>query len=442
MPLSGVSRFRLRSDDVCPRLWLVVWGRRAIRSPFPPRGNLDRPCSGSDAGNHLKRRSDKMRNIIPLQVRLSDVFLLGLFDTTMTNSNFKRYSNPRHHRAPPPPFLPPHLLERQRFPPNGATHVRRQSHRMNPYQIPVRQMPQYDSRIRHPVERPPNGNTPPISQRNNYQATFVKSAQFSHTPPPHLNRGPPAPKSSSSSNSPREIPPKQTSTPPCPSAQPKAPEESWKLQLCLEKKRLLLPQGSKPSALLFFTDDITIQTRESKSDPRILTKVYRPNELFGTAPPRKVHLREIPVTFSQIWNRHTFLQKWTRHGQDHEGYLQLEDKELKIQIQRHHVPGTLFTATEAGDFNINDHSTTPPDVCYRMVDAEGQEFCRLDSVYDLKRTVTAEDGQREVTLEGIDGKEITVEIAGTNKVRISGAGMPRNPEGGCRGDLILEVVPS
>lgn len=115
---------------------------------------------------------------------------------------------------------------------------------------------------------------------------------------------------------------------------------------------------------------------------------------------------------------------------------------MQIQIQRHHVPGTLFTATEAGDFDINDDSLTPPDVCYRMVDAEVQEFFRLDSVYDLKRIVKVEDGEREVTFEGIDGKEIKVDIAGTNNVRIPGAGMPRNSEGGGRGDVIVEVVRS
>ena len=379
-------------------------------------------------------------DIIPLECRLSDVFLLDIFDTTMTNSNWKRNSNRRPHRAPFPPFPPPHMLGRQRFPP---TNLRSQNQRAAPYQVPVRQMPQNDSRPRH-VGCPPQRNTPPTSQRNNNQTTVENGVYQppSHPAPAHQAvRQPSTSKASSTSSSSPETTPKKTSTPPL-SGRYVAPGEPWKIQLCLEKERLLIPQESKPSALLFFTDDITRVTRESKSDGRILTKVYHPNELFGTAPPRKVQLREIPVTFSQIWNRHTFLQKWTRQGQDHEGYLQFEDKELKIQIQRHHVPGTLFTATEAGDFDINDDSLTPPDVCYRMVDAEGQEFFRLDSVYDLKRIVKVEDGEREVTFEGIDGKEIKVDIAGTNGVRIPGAGMPRNSEGGSRGDLIVEVVRS
>ena len=136
------------------------------------------------------------------------------------------------------------------------------------------------------------------------------------------------------------------------------------------------------------------------------------------------------------------MQKWTRRGQDHQGYLQFEDKDLTIQLQRHHIPGTLFTASEAGDYDINDDSVTAPDVCYRMVDAPGQEFARLDSIYDLKRIVEVEEGNREIIFEGIDTKEIKVEILETNCVRIPGAGMPRDPEGGSRGDLIIEIVRS
>jgi len=386
---------------------------------------------------HLNRRSNKMKTpyISPPQDRLSDAFLLDLFDTTMTNSNWKRNSNRRQYRAPFPPQAPPFLSERPRFSPNGGPRMRPQNQRVAPYQIPMRQLPPNESRPpRHVLERPPDKPTP--QHNNNRTPVIPPPSKQSLTYYPKIRPSPPNPSPSNTSS--RENPP----TSPPPSGKPAGPREPWRIQLCLEKERLLIPAESKPSALLFFTTDITKPTRESKSDPRNITKVYRPDELFGTAPARKVHLREIPVTFSQIWNRHTFIQKWTRHGQDHQGYLQFENKELKIQMQRHHVPGTFFTASEAGDYDINDDSITPPDVCFRMVDAPGQDFSRLDSIYDLKRIVELEDGEREITFKGVDGKEIKVEIAETNHVRIPGAGMPRTAEGGNRGDLIVEVVRS
>ena len=121
------------------------------------------------------------------------------------------------------------------------------------------------------------------------------------------------------------------------------------------------------------------------------------------------------------------------------GYLLFEDQELKIQLQRHHTPGTLFFAPEAGDLNINDPSMIAPDVCFRMADATGQEFTRCEKCeYDLKRTVEVEEGQLEVSFLGIDGKEIKFEIEGRKIVRVEGEGMPRNWEGTNRGDLLVE----
>jgi len=127
-------------------------------------------------------------------------------------------------------------------------------------------------------------------------------------------------------------------------------------------------------------------------------------------------------------------------GQDHQGYLEFQPQEMKMQLQRHHVPGTLFFAPEAGDMSIMDPSPIPPDVCYRLVDAKGQDFVRCHNLYDLRRTVEIGDGQSEASIKGIDGDEITFKIAGEKQIRIEGKGMPKDWEGTKRGDLIVELL--
>ena len=218
------------------------------------------------------------------------------------------------------------------------------------------------------------------------------------------------------------------------------PTDSWRIHYLIEKERLSVPAESKPSGLVFFTTSPKICIKESKDSPRTITKIYKPDHIFGTAPVRKVHLREIPVNFFQIWNRSVITKRCRRQGQDSEGYLVFEEQELKIQLQRHHVPGTLFFASEAGDFDINDPSMIAPDVCYRMVDVAGQQFIRAASVYDLKGTVEVEEGQLNASLLGIDGKEISFEIEGRKQVRLPGEGLSRNWEGTNRGDLIIDII--
>jgi hypothetical protein len=228
---------------------------------------------------------------------------------------------------------------------------------------------------------------------------------------------------------------------PTPPPKPIIPTDPWRIQYFLEKERLSAPPESKPSSLLFFTSSSPeTYITESKRTLRKITKLYNPDHIFGTAPARKVHLREIYVTFLQIWNRNVIVKRWEQQGQDSEGYLSFEQQELNVQLQRHHVPGTLFFATEAGDLNINDDSMVAPDVCFRIVDAPGQNFSRCESRYDLKRTLEIEEGQLEVSFTGIDGKEIKFEIEGRKYVRLPGEGMPRNWEGTNRGDLIIDLV--
>lgn len=136
------------------------------------------------------------------------------------------------------------------------------------------------------------------------------------------------------------------------------------------------------------------------------------------------------------------LKKWIRHSQDHHGALELENQEFKIQLQRHHVPGTFFVARDGGSLNINVLSLVFPDVYFRMVDMEGQEFKRsLENVYDLKRRMEIAESQTIVVFKGIDGAEITVEIEGkSSSCRLRGHGMPRKWDGSDRGDLLIELV--
>jgi DnaJ-class molecular chaperone len=136
-----------------------------------------------------------------------------------------------------------------------------------------------------------------------------------------------------------------------------------------------------------------------------------------------------------------FVERWKRRNQDEHGELIIEDKELCIQVQRHHLPGTLFMATEAGSLDINVPSNVAPDVCYRLVDAEGQEFVRSKTYkYDLMTNVEVEEGQLEATIQGIDGQDIIVEVLDQKRVRIPGHGMPKDWQGINRGDLIVTIT--
>lgn len=90
--------------------------------------------------------------------------------------------------------------------------------------------------------------------------------------------------------------------------------------------------------------------------------------------------------------------------------------------------------------SIMDISTVAPDVCFRLVDAEGQNFVRCSNKYDLRCTEEVEEGQLEASVKGVDGEEIMFNIAGTKQVRIPGKGMPKDWEGKYRGDLIIDLV--
>jgi hypothetical protein len=136
------------------------------------------------------------------------------------------------------------------------------------------------------------------------------------------------------------------------------------------------------------------------------------------------------------------VKNWERQSWDHDGWMVIEEQECKVQLQRHHVPGTLFSVPEGGSLDINFATSVCPDVYYRLVDVEGQEFKRsLGNLYDLTRRVEVEEGQTKVSFVGIDGSEIQVEIDGKKESqRLLGHGMPRNWDGTSRGDLILEFV--
>ena len=218
-------------------------------------------------------------------------------------------------------------------------------------------------------------------------------------------------------------------------------QDPWHLQYCLERERLSAPEDSKPESLYFFGVDRTKGIRETRSSPRRFTSVYSPDQIFGTAPERHAELRDVPVTFSQIWDREMILKNWIRHSQDHHGDLEFQKQEFKIQLQRHHVPGTFFVAREGGSLNINYLTLVFPDVYFRLVDMVGQEFRRsLENVYDLKRKMEVAEGQTKVEFTGIDGAEITVEIEGKSFCRLQGHGMPRKWDGSDRGDLLIEFV--
>ena len=246
------------------------------------------------------------------------------------------------------------------------------------------------------------------SHRNSQQANIRNDTPNSSSPPS-------SPHSSPSRSGPRSISP-------------------WKIQYHIEKEPF-----SKPSSLLFFDADHPEKFAiERKSAPRPITNIYPAERIFGTGPSRKVEIRQVEVTLSQIWNREVIIKQWERKTQDSEGYLLFEGREMKIQLQRYHVPGALFFSVGGGDLSIND-PLNAPDVCFQMVDAPGQEFVR-DKLYNLKCKVEIEEGQYEASVLGIDGKEITFEIGGRKRVRLFGEGMSRDWEGRNRGDLLVDIV--
>jgi hypothetical protein len=76
-----------------------------------------------------------------------------------------------------------------------------------------------------------------------------------------------------------------------------------------------------------------------------------------------------------------------------------------------------------------------------LTDKLGQDFVRCENLYDLKKTVEMEEGQSMLlSFEGIDGKEIKVDIGGSNEIRLSGQGMPRNWDGLERRDRVIDII--
>ena len=126
---------------------------------------------------------------------------------------------------------------------------------------------------------------------------------------------------------------------------------------------------------------------------------------------------------------------------DHQGYLELEEKEMSVQLQRHHTPGWFFVCAEGGSLDINDPSGVFPDVYYQIVDKPNQEFVRCGNDYDLRKEVAVSDDETLVSFKSVDGDIIEVDLeAGELQVRIAGKGMSRDYEGVSRGDLILDIV--
>jgi len=113
---------------------------------------------------------------------------------------------------------------------------------------------------------------------------------------------------------------------------------------------------------------------------------------------------------------------------------------LKIQLQRQHGPGTLFILQEGGDENVlYEEGTAVPDVVFRLVDAAGQLFTRVNK-WDLQTTVYGSCCGEGLVI-GVDGREILFEIEeGARQVRIAEEGMPSDWEGKSRGDLIVDII--
>jgi hypothetical protein len=205
-----------------------------------------------------------------------------------------------------------------------------------------------------------------------------------------------------------------------------------------EQRYFVAPPYKKPDEIFFFTTSPREGTVESKTLPRILTKRYHAEAIFGTGRGHRVQIHEVPVTFSQIWKRALVVKKWVNAKQRGSN-----PEPKRIQLQRHHIPGTLFIELEAGELIMDTMfpSLISPDVYFILADKPGQEFVRCENLYDLRKTVEVEEGQSmSLSFQGIDGKEIQVEIEGSNEIRLSGQGMPRNWDGSDRGDLVIDIV--
>jgi hypothetical protein len=370
-------------------------------------------------------RSDKMKR---RRRKFRDEYLATLNLKTLIDIMTRNHTTPNHHRCLPSFLQPPSHIRQRR---NTALNTRPRSSRPVRYPVLPRQhFPAPEPSFIDMLEE--KREVMNFCSRDGMDGIHLEEkAQDGISIPEHQNM---TPQSSSppfhpSSTTPPPTPPLKSST---------VTTDPWRIQYCIEREHLS-PRDSKPSSLLFLTPKKI--TRESKHSLRKITKLYPPENLFGLGTPRKAHLREIRVTFSQIWNRNVIVERWEQQSQDSEGYLSFEDQQFKIQLQRHHTPGTLFFATGAGDLNINDPSMSAPDVCFQIADAPGQEFIRSERCeYDLKLTVEVEEGQLEASFLGIDGKEIKFDIKGRKIVRVKGEGMPRNWEGTDRGDLLVEIV--
>jgi DnaJ-class molecular chaperone len=141
------------------------------------------------------------------------------------------------------------------------------------------------------------------------------------------------------------------------------------------------------------------------------------------------------VTFPQIWNREVLRPKWSALRQDVDGWLDFKEFTARLQLQRHHGPGTLFFVAEGGDESVLCDGT--PDVAFRLVDSPGQRFERVGR-WDLQTSFHGACGDGVVV--GVDGREVRFEIEeGGRQVIILGEGMAKDWEGKERGDLIIDI---
>jgi hypothetical protein len=356
----------------------------------------------------------------------------------MSNSTWNR-TPPNYRRRTYPPTTQTYHPKRNTGPSRGQKH--HEPYRVPPrYGTPSRNGPMKISPPKRGMEHHPirNNDIKPTSSPPSHKDPHSSPPRTS-SPPPRTHSSSPVKHPSPSSHispSPNPTPPQinpRTRTP----TPPKPPPDPWRIHYHIEKERLSAPAETKPTALLFYTDNPTIFHREGiHTSHRKITSTYSPHHLFGTAPERKVQLRDIKVTPLQIWNRETIPLKWDRINQDGEGYLEFEKVEFKIQLQRHHIPGTLFCAFELGDLSIfGGHGF--PDVYFRIVNEDG-EFKR-EGIYDLRKFVDIEEGELEGNVEGINGNLIPFRIGKEKFIRIVGEGMSRNWIGNDRGDLIIEL---
>jgi hypothetical protein len=167
---------------------------------------------------------------------------------------------------------------------------------------------------RSPPQQEPPRRSPPVRQ------TIPRSPPKQSPPPPKPKS--PTPKVSS-----------RPQTPPAKGKPPPSTNATYHILHCLEQEKLSVSSSSKPSSLFFFTESPLHGTRESAHSTPKITHRESHKSLFGTGPARSVHLRDLPVTFSQIWDRVELTERWDCHNQDDHGCLVIEPQELKIQVQ-------------------------------------------------------------------------------------------------------------